>query len=457
MCDDSRMARLGGVLLVLVAGAALADDSLVTFTASQTTAPLAYVEYLPPGYSTSSQPEALVLFFHGMGESGPGTDATSVFNALTAHGPLQQVRSAGTGAHRFQSTHRAIVLAPRNPSGLWNATLASQFFTWARGRYRVDADRLYLTGLSAGGGPSWTIPKDHPGLVAATVPICPVQQVWPVTANDAVDYRHVAVWAFHGFGDPMVPREESVRWVNAIGQALSRDPLQASVMTSYPGVGGQSAGSDQTATWTPGGFVWRSGVGAMGASPLRYTLLDRNDHFIWDGVYSNGDVWNWLFAQRRSLNVDPGADGGVPRSDAGVDAGAVADAGAVTPMDAGAPVPDAGAPGVDAGGSDAGVAPVDAGEPSVDAGVVEPDAGVREADGGVDDAGAPLDAGSMMAGVPDDAGTVPPEASAAIGGCGCGATAPLPALLVVLAFVARRQRRPSPSRSLMPPGLSGPS
>jgi poly(3-hydroxybutyrate) depolymerase len=445
--DDLMVRRLVVGVGVLVAAAGRADDTLVTFTSSQTTAPLPFVEYLPPNYSTRTQPEALVVFFHGVGESGGGTDATAVFNAMTAHGPLQQVRSAGTGAHRFQSTHRAIVLAPRNPSGLWNASLASQFFGWARGRYRIDADRVYVTGVSAGGGPSWTVPKDHPGVVAATVPVCPVQQLWPVTAMDAVEYRRVAVWAFHGFGDPMVPKEESIRWMNAIGQAVSRDPAFASVMTSYPGVNGLSAGSDQTAAWTPSGYVWRMGVGTTVSSPLRLTLYNRNDHFIWPDVYSSDAMWNWLFAQRRSLNVDPGLDGGVgpvldagtPGVDAGqpvVDAGTpVADAGVTSP-DAGAP--DAGDTSPDAGAPDAGEPAADGGAPGADAGGVEPDAGVMAVDAG------PSDAGTVVvdAGFEPDAGSRPADASSddALGGCGCGSTSPLWLLGALLLLAGRRTR-----------------
>jgi MYXO-CTERM domain-containing protein len=446
------MRRPTTLILALAATAAWADDTLVAFTTSQTTAPLPFVEYLPPGYTGGTQPEALVVFFHGLGQSGAGTDATDLLDAMTAHGPLQQIRNAGTGPHRFRSTQRAILLAPRNPSGLWNASLAGSFFTWARMRYRVDPDRIYLTGLSAGGGPTWTVPKDHPGLVAATVPICPVQQVWPVTAADAVDYRNVAVWAFHGFGDPTVPREESIRWMNAIGQAVSRDPMFASVMTGYPySTGLQSATTDQTAAWTPAGYVWRTGIGTNVVSGWRYTLFNRNDHFVWPDVYTNDDVWNWLFAQRRSLNVDPGRDGGVlPPVDAGtppVDAGSPRLDAGTPPVDAGTPPVDAGTPPVDAGTApvDAGTTPVDAGTPPVDAGAAPTDAGTTS-----EDAGAPEPDGGLVsvvdagASVPD-AGRVPSDAGAmsdemVIGGCGCGASPTFPLLGLLLLLGWRRSR-----------------
>ncbi len=397
---------------------AVADDTLVTYTATGTTAPLPFVEYLPPGYSTSTTPERLVVFFHGMGESGGGTDPTEIATALTAHGPLRIIRLAGTGPHRFQNAQRAIVLAPRNPSGLWNGALASQFFGWALQHYRIDRDHVYLTGLSAGGGPTWAIQKDYPGVVAAVVPICPVQQIWPVTAADAIDYRHIAVWAFHGYGDPMVPKDESVRWVDAIAQALSRNAQYPTVLTGF------TSGTDQTAIWGPSGFTWAPGIGSSAASPLRYTLLAQNTHFIWQGIYDSNDTWAWLFAQSRSQNVDPGLDGGTP-----FDAGAAPDAGtadAGTTVDAGAPV-DAGVA-VDAGVTvDAGT-PVDGG--SADAGQA-PDAG---------DAGAPVNAD---AGIDEsDAGTVDSGSEApgiVIGNCSTSGS--LPVTLIALLALATRRRR----------------
>jgi Synergist-CTERM protein sorting domain-containing protein len=410
--------RTLALTLVLVAPSAFADDTLVTYTSADTSAPAPYVEYLPPGYSSSTTPERLLIFFHGMGESGGGTDATDIFNNMTANGPLRIIRNAGTGAHRFQSTQRAIVLAPRNPSGLWNGALASQFFGWAIQNYRVDPDFIYVTGISAGGGPTWAVQKDYPGKVAAVLPICPVQQIWPVSAADAVDYRNIAVWAFHGYGDPMVPKDESVRWINSIGQAISRDAQFPSVMTGY------TPGGDQTAVWTPTGYTWSAGIGSSSSSSVRYTLLDIASHSIWSGIYGNNSVWTWLFAQRRSANVDPGAiDAGVPDAGTMVDAGSP-DAGS---LDAGVPdagsAVDAGSP--DAGGEDAGTE-ADGGE-TEDAGLIADAGAVIEMDAGAGDAGAPAEEEPQ------------PADSVVVGGCSTGMSSPLAALLLI-ALVGRRRR-----------------
>jgi hypothetical protein len=185
---------------------------------------------------------------------------------------------------------------------------------------------------------------------------------------------------------------------------------------------GYTPGGDQTAVWTPTGYTWAAGIGSSSSSPVRYTLLDINSHSIWSGVYANNSVWTWLFAQRRSANVDPGLiDAGVP--DAGTpDAGSV--------MDAGSP---------DAGEADAG-ATVDAGEPE-DAGLIV-DAGEPEDAGLVADAGRDV---AMDAGVDGiDGGTAdeePQPVDSVVGGCSTGSGSSLAALFAIALLTRVRRSR----------------
>ncbi|HSZ80692.1 MAG TPA: prolyl oligopeptidase family serine peptidase [Polyangia bacterium] len=121
-----------------------------------------------------------------------------------------------------------------------------------RRAYKIDPDRVSLTGLSMGGGGTWTIGLRHPELFAALAPVCGVTDVrkW-IKPDEAGDYdlkalaalsplafaenaAHLRVFIFHGAADPVVPVDDARRMVERF-KALGW--LGKSVTyTEYPGV-----------------------------------------------------------------------------------------------------------------------------------------------------------------------------------------------------------------------------
>ena len=60
-------------------------------------------------------------------------------------------------------------------------------------KYKVDQDRIYVTGLSMGGFGTWSLAAYQPNRFAAIVPICGGGEVyWADTL------AHIPAWAFHG-------------------------------------------------------------------------------------------------------------------------------------------------------------------------------------------------------------------------------------------------------------------
>jgi pimeloyl-ACP methyl ester carboxylesterase len=121
-----------------------------------------------------------------------------------------------------------------------------------RRAYRIDPDRITLTGLSMGGGATWAIGLRHPELFAALAPVCAAANfarlVQPVDAAlydlprlEAVspsaiaeNAAHLQVFIFHGDKDPTIPVEDSRKMV-ARFEALGW--LGKNVhYTEYPGV-----------------------------------------------------------------------------------------------------------------------------------------------------------------------------------------------------------------------------
>src|SRR5207244_10261474 len=109
--------------------------------------------------------------------------------------------------------------------------------------YKIDAKRLYLTGLSMGGYGTWSLAEKYPERWAAIVPICgggdPVQ---------ATSIKDIPCWCFHGDADPRVPVERSREMIEAL-KAAGGHPKY----TEYPGV---AHNSWEKAYATPELYKW---------------------------------------------------------------------------------------------------------------------------------------------------------------------------------------------------------
>jgi len=117
-------------------------------------------------------------------------------------------------------------------------------------KYRVDRDRVYVTGLSMGGYGTWALLARHPERFAAALPICGGgNRAGLARAMD------LPIWAFHGEADPVVPLDETTRLVDAMKTRGARNVK----LTTYPGV----------------------------------------QHDSWTQTYDDPAVWEWLFAQKR--------------------------------------------------------------------------------------------------------------------------------------------------------------
>lgn len=212
----------------------------------------AYNLYIPPTYSTD-RAWPTILFLHGSGERGND-------------GFLQTEVGIARAIRRSHDMIPAIVLMPQCPQGTtWNdpatAKMALDCLEDVSKSYKVDPKRLYLTGLSLGGRGVWYIAARTKGAFAAAVPICGGGD-----PKDAPKLVETPIWAWHGSNDKNVPLAETEKIVEAVEQA--------------------------------GGDV-------------KFSRVAGGDHFIWDRVYSDPKLWQWLFAQEK------GGGGAAPKASDG--------------------------------------------------------------------------------------------------------------------------------------------
>jgi predicted esterase len=222
--------------------------------------------YVPPE-ATSSAPRPLILFLHGAGESG--TDNLAQING-NIDNLLAETKLRG-----------AYLYAPQTNSGWANSTVLTQTMTMinqAIAEQQVDRSRIYITGLSMGGGGVGNMLTKYPARFAAAVPIAPVT---PSPLRPA-QLLGQPMWDFHARDDATVAVSSSRIVINTIIQgagqpALTFPPLNSTTDFQYDNQ----------------------------LLDLHYTEFAIGGHGIWPMVYQRQDMYDWMFAH--TLVPEPSA------------------------------------------------------------------------------------------------------------------------------------------------------
>lgn len=177
-----------------------------------------YLLYLPKGYE-DKESWPLLLFLHGAGERGED------INRVKVHGPPKMAEAG--------EELPFIVVSPQCPKGRWWQTFElATLLDEIEEKYKVDQDRIYVTGLSMGGFGTWALAAYQPERFAAMAPIC--------GGGDAIRTRFAAgvpAWVFHGAKDSVVPLERSEKMVEALKKAKGNVEVK---FTIYPEAGHDS-------------------------------------------------------------------------------------------------------------------------------------------------------------------------------------------------------------------------
>lgn len=196
-----------------------------------------YLLYLPKDYAESNEAFPLVLFLHGAGERGNDLEKVKV------HG-LPRLVNEG-------KDFPFIVVSPQCPDlMLWNTDVLSSLLDEIEANYRVDKNKIYVTGLSMGGHGTWSLALSQPNRFAAIAPVCG----WADTTKANL-IAHLPIWVFHGAKDVVVQVKSSEDMVSAL----------------------KNYGSD-----------------------VKLTIYPEANHDSWTETYNNEELYKWFLEQ--SLN-----------------------------------------------------------------------------------------------------------------------------------------------------------
>lgn len=165
----------------------------------------AFYEYLPQGYQSESTRYPLLIFVHGIGELGHGT--TTSLPTVLLNGPPRVIKD-GKFPNSFKvrgDEFKFIVISPQFLS--WpTPTDIKEVIDYAISHYRVDVNRIYLTGLSMGGGTIWeyaSLSVAYASRIAGLVPVCGVAPSNQQKGQNIAS-ANLPVWATHNDGDKTV-------------------------------------------------------------------------------------------------------------------------------------------------------------------------------------------------------------------------------------------------------------
>jgi predicted peptidase len=165
---------------------------------------LNYLLYLPKGYAKGDKAWPLVLFLHGAGERGNDLEKVKI------HGPPKLV-AAG-------KDFPFILVSPQASRFGWDPRTLNALLDDLVAKYKVDKDRIYVTGLSMGGMGTWALAASRPDRFAAIIPICGVGN-----PRDARKLKDLPIRIFQGGMDPVVRPETARRMLRALKDAGAKD------------------------------------------------------------------------------------------------------------------------------------------------------------------------------------------------------------------------------------------
>ena len=214
--------------------------------------------FTPPEATAGDRP--LVLFLHGAGESGSN-------NVSQVNGNIDNLLNEA-------KRRGAYLYAPQTNQGWGSTTITgrvAEMVDRALDEFNVASDRLYVTGLSMGGGGTWNMLNRYPQQYAAGVPIAGISPNF--FDFQPGNFLEQAVWAFHARNDGVVP----VTRTRTVVQQIASEA--GSGIIGFPP-------NNSSATFFYG-------------DPhldLSYTEWPSGGHGIWGRVYSTPAMYEWLFS-----------------------------------------------------------------------------------------------------------------------------------------------------------------
>lgn len=192
--------------------------------------------WLPGCYNNEAKSQKtfpLIIALDGIGEQG--TDINALFHTGTIAKRIADGWNATAVNPANGRTFKFIVFTPQCPVQWgWSSPQIKTMLANLEANYRIDVNRVYITGYSAGGWGLWSCITDDEGLCkqfAAIGPISSASADHPDKISN-VDKYGIACWSICGTADAFYTN--SINYTNIIN---SNQPVVPATLTGLEGVG----------------------------------------------------------------------------------------------------------------------------------------------------------------------------------------------------------------------------
>jgi len=179
----------------------------------------------------------LIVFISGDGEKGTDIEKVKI------HGPLKYLKTNQLDTY---------VLAPQcKENENWDVESIYELILKIQKENKIDANRIYVTGLSSGGWATWNLALSYPDKFAAIVPISGFVDLIPL--EKACNIASIPTRIFHGLLDDVVNVDYAITIYKELKKCNAKD--------------------------------------------VQLTIFDDAGHDSWSRVYDNPEIYEWMFKQ----------------------------------------------------------------------------------------------------------------------------------------------------------------
>lgn len=197
-----------------------------------TTAPMGFLEHLPTYIGSNPEEQyPLLIVAHGWEHFVQQSPRNNRLSTLLYGANIYRVFDENL----WPDSRPFIVLEPQRCVDVgdteWHQV--DQLIEWALATYPIDSNRIYMTGMSAGGYFTYRFPVLYPDRLAA---IAPMSAGGPVSTPEQIiqfcaAMKEMPTWAFHGDADTTVPIDHTFYTFGVLKEECESPPTPSPKLT----------------------------------------------------------------------------------------------------------------------------------------------------------------------------------------------------------------------------------